>query len=32
MPSESTDPVNAAFFGLTFTAALTPKLLDAPTC
>jgi hypothetical protein len=27
MPSESTDPVNAAFFGLAFTAALNPKLL-----
>ena len=31
MPSESTDPVSAAFFGLAFTAALHPKLL-APTC
>jgi hypothetical protein len=29
MPSESTDPVNAAFFGLAFTAALNPKLLGA---
>jgi hypothetical protein len=26
-PSESTDPINAAFFGLAFTAALSPKLL-----
>ena len=29
MPSESTDPVNAAYFGLAFTAALHPKLLGA---
>jgi hypothetical protein len=29
MPSESTDPVSAAFFGLAFTAALHPKLLGA---
>jgi hypothetical protein len=29
MPSESTDPVNAAFFGLAFTAALNPMLLGA---
>ena len=29
MPRESTDPANAAFFGLAFTAALHPKLLGA---
>jgi Co/Zn/Cd efflux system component len=29
MPSKSTDPVNAAFFGLALTAALTPKLLGS---
>lgn len=29
VPNESTDPVNAAFFGLAFTAALNPKLLGA---
>ena len=29
MPSESTDPVSAAFFGLAFTAALHPKVLGA---
>jgi hypothetical protein len=29
MASESTDPVNAALFGLAFTAALNPKLLGA---
>ncbi len=29
MPSESTDPANAAFFGLAFRAALNPKLPSA---
>ena len=29
MPRESTDPANAAYFGLAFTAALHPKLLGA---
>ena len=29
MPSESTHPVNAAFFGLALTAALNPKPLGA---
>jgi hypothetical protein len=29
IPSESTDPGNAAFFGLAVTAALNTKLLGA---
>ena len=29
MPRDSTDPVNAAFFGLALTAALNPKPLGA---